>query len=378
VLGFDRQRGRVTCESGVLLADLLPMLMRHGWFPPVTPGTKQVTVGGMVAADVHGKNHHVAGTFSRYVESLKLMVADGRVLNCTPTENADVFAATCGGMGLTGVILSATFRLQRIESAWVTQETLRCANLAAVMEAFEASRTWTYSVAWIDCLAGGAATGRSLFYRGEHARLDDLPPPLRQAPLQEPLEGRRTLPFSFPGMLLNGYTVRAFNTLFYGRARLGNGLVGINPFFYPLDALQEWNRIYGRKGFVQYQCVLPREASVQGLQAILSSTARAGMGSFLAVLKLFGDAGPGWLSFPREGYSLALDFPVRSGLMRLLTELDAIVAMHGGRLYLAKDAVMKPALLRRSYPQLDRFLALRQTTGADKRFTSLLAKRLEI
>ena len=154
--------------------------------------------------------------------------------------------------------------------------------------------------------------------------------------------------------------------------------MGINPFFYPLDALQEWNRIYGRKGFVQYQCVLPREASVQGLQAILSSTARAGMGSFLAVLKLFGDAGPGWLSFPREGYSLALDFPVRSGLMRLLTELDAIVAMHGGRLYLAKDAVMKPALLRRSYPQLDRFLALRQTTGADKRFTSLLAKRLEI
>lgn len=377
ILAFDPATGWLKAEAGVMLSDILDRFLPQGFFPPVTPGTKLVTLGGMVAADVHGKNHHIDGSFCRHVEALDLILPDGMIVTCTPTQNADLFQATCGGMGLTGVIATVSFRLRRIETAWIRQETVRCPDLMAAMAALEAAQASTYAVAWIDGLAGGAQLGRSLVYRGEHAQLDELDAARRAEPLRAPARRPLTIPFYLPGLALNGLSVRAFNAFYYGHGRPGSTLVDWDSYFYPLDRILAWNRIYGRDGFTQYQCVLPRDGSQQGLRALLTAIARAGIGSFLAVLKLLGAQGDGLLSFPMEGYTLALDFPMRPATLPLLRELDAIVADHGGRLYLAKDARMDADLLRRSYGQrLDRFCDIRRRIGADTRFHSLLSERL--
>lgn len=375
LLAFDPDSGRLTCEAGVLLSDLVAIFLPRGWFVPVTPGTRLVTVGGMIAADVHGKNHHRDGSFGRHVESLRLMTSEG-VVTCSPTERPALFRATIGGMGLTGVIVEATFRLVPVESAWIRQETVPCGDLETVMAAFDESAGWTYTVAWIDCLARGRHAGRSLLYRGEHARAGELPAGLRSAALRPLAKRRLRVPLDLPSFTLNRLSVAAFNALYYGKGRAAKGaaLIDAETFFYPLDAILEWNRIYGGAGFVQYQCVLPLAASRAGLALLLERIAAAGSGSFLAVLKLFGpgDAGGGLLSFPMEGYTLALDFPASAATFSLLTELDAIVADHGGRIYLAKDARMGVHLLRSGYgEQLSRFLSLR-----DDRFQSALSRRL--
>jgi FAD/FMN-containing dehydrogenase len=373
VLGFDPEAGRIAVEAGLLLGDLITHVLPHGWFVPVTPGTKFVSVGGAVAADVHGKNHHVAGSFSAHVEAFDLALADGRIVTCSPAEHPEIFAATCGGMGLTGILLAVTLRLLRIETGLIRQQTRRCANLFDVMAAFEDARHWTYSVAWIDCLARGAALGRSLLFLGEHARREEVPEgrgglvPVRRRALRVPLD--------FPSWALNRWSVAAFNELYWRRARPGTALVDYDTYFYPLDAILEWNRIYGRAGFVQYQCVLPKAASAAGLTALLTRISRAGAGSFLSVLKLFG-AQHGILSFPMEGFTLALDVPANPRTFALLTELDAIVADHGGRLYLAKDARMGAELFRRSYPHLAEFQALRARLDPGQKFWSVQSRRL--
>src|SRR5579872_835769 len=336
-IAFDEASGVLTAAAGSLLADIVDCLVPRCWFPPVTPGTKFVTLGGMLAADVHGKNHHKAGTIGDHVESLDLALADGRVVRCSRDDNAPLFAATLGGMGLTGVILGARLKLQRIETAYVRQETRRARDLDAIMDLFEASRDWTYTVAWIDCLARGPDLGRALLYRGEHARSDELPARQRAAPLTVPVRRARRLPVDLPAVVLNRWSVAAFNRLFYRASRPGTAIVDYDRFFYPLDAIHAWNRMYGRGGFVQYQCVLPKAASRAGLGALLGRIAAAGAGSFLSVLKLLGPS-RGMLSFPMEGYTLALDFRANSTNLALLTELDTIVAAHGGRVYLAKDA----------------------------------------
>jgi FAD/FMN-containing dehydrogenase len=375
VLAFDPVAGRVTVEAGALLADLIAHILPHGWFLPVTPGTKFVTIAGAVAADVHGKNHHLAGSFATYVEALDIALADGRVLTCSPSAHPDIFAATCGGMGLTGLILNVTLRLLRVETALIRQEIRRCANLLEAMAAFEAARNWTYSVAWIDCLARGASLGRSLLFLGEHARRDEVAPP--SAGLVPARRRTFRIPMDFPSWALNRWSVAAFNELYWRRARPASTLVNYDSYFYPLDAVLEWNRIYGRAGFVQYQCVLPKAASAAGLTALLTCISRARAGSFLSVLKLFG-AQTGVLSFPMEGFTLALDFPASPATFALLTELDAIVADHGGRLYLAKDSRMGAALFRRSYGQLDAFQALRTRLDPGGRFWSVQSRRLGI
>ncbi len=370
--GFDPASGIVSCESGLTLADLLRFAVPRGFFPPVTPGTKFVTIGGMIAADAHGKNHHAAGTFGRHVISLDLLTADGAVRTCSRETEADLFRATLGGMGLTGIVLAATFRLIRIDSALIRQETLRTANLAEAMAAFEASTRWTYSVGWVDCAGGPAALGRSLVFRGEHAAEAEVAgDPLRPAP-------RRgiTIPPGMPAGLVNRWSVRAFNALYWHAGAPGTRIVDYDRYFYPLDALAEWNRLYGPHGFVQYQFVLPLAASRDGLTLLLERIAAAGGGSFLAVLKLFGPEGDGFLSFPMEGYTLALDFPVTRPNLELLDELDAIVADHGGRIYLAKDARAAAATVRRGYPGLDRFLAVRRAVDPAGRFASLQSRRL--
>ena len=378
---FDPASGLLTCEAGVLLADILAMFVPRGWFPPVVPGTGFVTVGGMIAADVHGKNHHRDGTFGAHVESLTLATADGEVHRCSRTENADLFRATLGGMGLTGVILSASFRLRPIETAWLMEETLATRDLDETMALFEESRDWPMSVAWIDCLASRSRLGRALISRAAPMARASLPAGLTSDPLRPAPARRWSVPAVAPSVVLNRLSVGLFNRLYYrrGRARRGVRAVHFDPFFLPLDRIEAWNRLYGRRGFVQYQCVLPKAESDAGIRTLLERVAAAGQDSFLAVLKLFGPAGEGLMSFPMEGYALALDFPVRPRTLALLDALDTITHAHGGRVYLAKDARCTAERVRQGYPRNGAFEAVRaKAAGAPAKFASALSRRLSL
>jgi decaprenylphospho-beta-D-ribofuranose 2-oxidase len=369
LLAFDPATGVLTCEAGTTLADIVSLFAPRGWFPPVTPGTKFVTVGGMIAADVHGKNHHGAGSFCDHVLFVDLALGDGTVLRCSRTEHPDLFAATCGGMGLTGVILAASFALIPIESCWIRQTVERAPNLDAAMALFERSQHWTYSVAWIDGLGAGANLGRSVVFLGEHALAAEAPAPSRA---RKPLP----VPVDLPAFALNRLSVGLFNHLYYRRQGPRTGLAALDTYFYPLDGLSGWNRLYGRAGFVQYQCVLPLAASRSGLAALLELAAREGTPSFLAVLKRMGRESFGHLSFPLDGYTLALDFPASPDTFALLDKFDAIVAAHGGRIYLAKDARTSARMIEAGYPRLDAFRELRRRYGLDQRFRSALSGRL--
>ena len=376
-LAFDPQGGRLEAEAGVMLADIIETFLPRGWFIPVTPGTKFVTLGGMIAADVHGKNHHKEGSIGDHIESLELMLADGRVVRCSPLQNPELVQATRGGMGLTGVILSAVLRMKKVESAYIRQETLRTSNLDETMAAFEQSLDWTYSVAWIDCFARGARLGRALLYRGEHARLDELPPDKRPHPFAVTPNSAKRVPFDFPGFALNRWSVKLFNAFYYAAGSPGPDIVNYDRYFYPLDAILDWNRIYGASGLLQYQCVLPKATSREGMAAILERVARASSGSFLSVLKLLGP-GSGMMSFPLEGYTIALDFPANAQSFALLDELDAMVAARGGRVYLAKDARMNAAMLRQGYAGFDAFEKVRQAVDPSGKFASLQSERLKL
>jgi len=378
LLAFDPSTGILRAEAGLSLATLLTLLVPRGWFPPVTPGTRFVTLGGAVAADVHGKNHHRAGSFCRHVERLEVMLADGTVATCSSARNADLFAATCGGMGLTGVILRVDLKLTPIDTAYIREEHIPAHNLEEIMALFEASSDWTYSVAWIDGLADGLQMGRSVMMRGEHARPEELPAAWRDDPLRCKPAMPLDVPFFLPSMVLNRATVSLFNRFIYARqGRKRTAFTPYDRFFYPLDAIGHWNRIYGRRGMVQYQFVLPLAAAREGLPRILKRIVRSGRGSFLAVLKLFGPQ-EDLLSFPMEGYTLALDFPLKSGLLELLKELDRMVLDHGGRHYLAKDAVMSAEVFRRGYPRVEAFTALVQKYNPEGRLSSLQSRRLEL
>ncbi len=379
MLAFDANSGQLVIEAGVLLGDVINAFLSQGWFPLVTPGTKYVTVGGAIAADVHGKNHHKDGSFRSCVDWIDVMGSDGKVVRCSTDHHRTLFDFTLGGMGLTGIILRAAIRLRRVETAWIKQTTITAPNLRSAMAAFEAAPNVTYSVAWIDCLAHGDALGRSLVMLGEHAMLTDLPPAKREHPFDTKNRRRRSVPFDFPGVALNSYSVRAFNALYYwaGARKTGTQLVDWDSYFYPLDALLDWNRIYGRKGFAQFQCVLPLAQSEQGLTRLLQAIADAGSASFLAVLKRFGTQDSAF-SFPMEGYTLALDFPVNPKTQALLDKLDQITLDHGGRFYLAKDGRMRAETLYASDTRVEAFQTLRRKMDVSKRFSSAQAERLEL
>ncbi len=368
-LAFDEETGTVTCEAGVSLAEVLRVFVPRGWFLPVTPGTKFVTVGGAIASDVHGKNHHVDGCFSDHVHSFRLMLADGKTVTCSRDENAELFHATAGGMGLTGVILEATFGLKRINSAYIDEIVLKAANLDEVFGLFAEHQSATYSVAWIDCLSTGDSLGRSLLMVGEHA--DD-------GRLELSRKQGLPMPVDLPGPTLNRYTISAFNTLYYNRVqrRRTERTVHYEPFFYPLDGIHNWNRMYGKAGFTQYQFVIPPESGLEGMRDIIRRIAASGKGSFLAVLKAFGDANANHLSFPMRGYTLALDFRIEDGLFPLLDKLDAVVHDLGGRVYLSKDVRMSEATFKRGYARWKEFHDLRVRYGADRVFNSLQSARL--
>jgi decaprenylphospho-beta-D-ribofuranose 2-oxidase len=371
ITGFDDARGVVQCEAGISLAELIEVFLPRGWFLKATPGTRQITVGGAIASDVHGKNHHSAGCFSESVLSFELMLADGTIIRCSKNENPELFRATCGGMGLTGIILQATLQLQRVNSNRIRQITIKARNLEEIFYAFSEYASWPYSVAWIDCLASGENLGRSLLMVGHHEREGRL-----RVESKKPL----SLPVHFPSWWLNRYSISLFNYMYYTKQRKSpkESTVGFDAFFYPLDAVSNWNLMYGRNGFTQYQCVLPLAASQDGLLAVLERISRSGMGSFLAVLKLFGEANENYLSFPMEGYTLALDFKLQNGVFALLDELDRIVLDHGGRLYLAKDVRMPAAMMRSGYPKLEQFADIRERYGMKRIFHSLQSRRLEI
>jgi decaprenylphospho-beta-D-ribofuranose 2-oxidase len=378
---IDADGGTVLCDAGVSLHRLMEVLLPLGWFVPVTPGTRYVTVGGAIGADIHGKNHHVSGSFSRHVLAFELLTADGGIRTVTP--GTPLFDATAGGMGLTGVILTATVRLQPVETALMTVDTERATDLDDLMARLTATdHRYRYSVAWIDLLARGAATGRAVLTRGDHAPLDALPKGARAR--RNPLAFRTSrfpaAPASLPEGLLSRTTVGLFNEVWYRKApRAQKGrLQRIASFFHPLDGVPHWNRIYGRGGFVQYQFVVGygREDT---LRRIVRRISEHRCPSFLAVLKRFGDADPGWLSFPVPGWTLALDIPAGlPGLGAFLDELDEEVAAAGGRVYLAKDSRLRPDLLAAMYPRLDDFRALRAELDPRGVFTSDLSRRLTL
>jgi decaprenylphospho-beta-D-ribofuranose 2-oxidase len=378
-LSFDSSSGVLECEGGVSLAEIIQYFLPRGWFLPVTPGTKFVTVGGAIAADVHGKNHHKDGSFSNFVHDFRLLTPAGEVLLCSPTANAEVFGATVGGMGLTGIVLSARLQLRRVESAHVWVDYQKARNLKEALTTMdESDERYQYSVAWIDGLARGEALGRSILMRGNHALAADLPKRVRN-PLAAPVEFQWNLLFDFPSRTLNRFTVKGFNAAYYALHRnLTRQLMSLEKFFYPLDAILHWNRMYGRHGFVQYQMALPQGSGREGLRVILERLAHSGRASFLAVLKRFGDAGPGLLSFPIRGYTLALDIPVARGLMPFLHELDRMTLDHGGRIYLAKDAVLRAEDFAAMYPKLEAFREIQRKLDPQRLLSSSLARRVGI
>jgi FAD/FMN-containing dehydrogenase len=349
ILGFDEATGMVRCESGVSLSDIIDVFLPKGWFLPVTPGTRFVTVGGAIANDVHGKNHHCAGTFGSHIRQIGLHRSYDGLVNCNANMNADMLRATIGGLGLTGVIAWADIQLKRVAGPWMDSESIPFQSLEHFLELSRGSNErFEYTVAWLDCFAG--KNPRGIFFRGNHAADHGKEFHSKRGP---------TLPFALPAWMLNRYSVRAFNSAYYKihAATKGASVVAYDSFFYPLDSIRQWNLLYGRQGFLQYQCVIP-ETNVAAFEELFDRIARSGMGSFLGVLKQFGSApSAGMLSFPRSGLTIALDFAMRGErTLELMQSLDEIVLQSGGALYPAKDARMSPALFEASFPRWREFV----------------------
>ncbi len=367
--GFDTDTGIIACAAGVTLDQILELTVAKGWLLPVLPGTRFVTVGGAIASDVHGKNHHQDGCFTNFVTSITLMLASGEIVQCGPNANASLFHATCGGMGLTGVILEATLQLERISSAFIEQQTAFAGNLDEIFSLFDEHRNCKYSVAWLDCLARGSKLGRSVLYTGFNSTRGELVNWDRS---------RISVPPFSPGSLVNRYTMSLFNRLYLVLQKSGrrDNILHYRDYFFPLDWLQNWNRLYGRNGFIQYQFVVPEHSARDAVGAALTEISSLGKGSFLTVLKKMGSENSNYLSFPMEGFTLALDFKREDSLFPLLDRLDQIVMEAGGRLYLAKDARMSREMFTRTYPRREAFLKVRRQVDPGNLFGSLQSRRL--
>ncbi|HVS13452.1 MAG TPA: FAD-binding oxidoreductase [Thermoanaerobaculia bacterium] len=368
ILGFDPETGVLRAEAGLSLQALNRLFLPRGFYGPVTPGTQVITLGGMVAADVHGKNHHVAGTVGRHVRSLVLRVADGRIVRCSREEEPDLFRATIGGMGLTGHVLEVELQLERVPSQWLRMETERIPDLERFVAALrDSARAWPHTMGWIDCLKRGRGMGRGVLYRGRWAEPGAAPPGLPEPPR------RPSMPFLLPSWVVNPLSVGAFNALYYRVPRGASATSGPEPFFYPLDAIGHWNRMYGRRGFTQYQCVVPDPSAAGRFLELL--TARGGA-SMLCVIKDCGEEGEGILSFPRPGISIALDIAVRDDTQSLVDALNETVIAEGGRVYLAKDRFTRAEHFRLMEPRLPAFERVRARWDPERRIRSALSVRL--
>lgn len=381
ILAFDSVTGIVRAEAGVSFKDLLDVFVPRGWFPPVTPGTKWVTLGGCVAADVHGKNHHVDGSFGSHVVNLEIILADGGRVRCSPFQEAPLFWATVGGMGLTGIISEVSIALQPIPSAYIVVKHTAAQCLDALFDKLSNPLLDDkYSVAWIDGMADKEEMGRGIIISGHHAAVSELAakglPPFR-IKASKPMR----MPFYFSSVLLSQRTMTLLNRFYYSlnANKPDSFVVDYDNYFYPLDVVTDWNRIYGKKGFIQYQFVTPLESSREVCRKVLRLLAEANFKPYLAVLKRFGPQGSGYLSFPKEGFTLALDIPIRNqSLFPLLDRLDNIVIQNGGRVYLAKDARMTAAAFQQMYPRLEEWRQVKQRVDYDGKITSDLAKRLHL
>ena len=376
-LGFDEATGTLICEAGVSLGQIIADFAPRGWFPAVTPGTKFVTVGGCIANDVHGKAHHVDGCFSSCVESFRMLLASGEVVACSRETNPKLFWGTFGGMGLLGIVLDVTLKLRKIETTFFRQKAVTARDLDELLDAIEANDAiYPYSVSWIDSLAVGKNLGRGVLTVGDHASLDDLKPALRKAPFRVSAPSPLVVPFDLPSFTLSTFTIKILNVVLDQVQSRGASIAHYEKFFYPLDFVGEWNRGYGKRGFTQYQFVIPLDGGRERMRTILERIARSGCAPFLNVLKRFGEANEAPLSFPFRGWTFAIDFPIGDGLEPLLKDLDAIVLEAGGRIYLGKDAFVDAETFRKMYPRADEWLELKREVDPKGVFDSSLARRV--
>jgi decaprenylphospho-beta-D-ribofuranose 2-oxidase len=380
-IAFDDVAGVLTCESGVSLEEIIRYFLPKGYFLPTTPGTKFVTVGGAIANDVHGKNHHKDGCFSEFVLDFSLLLANGNIIDCSRTSHSDIFWATIGGIGLTGIILTARIQLIRVETSYMRMHVQKAVNLDEALSLFTAEdEQYQYSVAWIDCVAGGKSLGRSVLMRANHATRNELKVG-KAEPLSVMDKRKLNVPFNLPSITLNRLSIRMFNYFYYSTAKNNiTSIVDYDSFFYPLDSILNWNRMYGKKGFIQYQAVFPSIRGREGLIALLEKLSQSHRSSFLAILKSSGEQNKGLLSFPTKGFTLALDIPIKDdSIFRFIQELDDIVIRHGGRVYLAKDACMTQESFEAMYaPSLDAFKKIKQKVDPNHVFSSSMARRLGI
>ena len=378
-LGHVTKEGRLSAAAGATLDQILEVTVPNGWFPAVVPGTKHVSVGGCLAADVHGKNHHRDGSFADHVIEFELLLADDTRITCSPRENDDLFWATAGGMGLTGFITSVMLQLIPVESTFMTVQHNQAADLDATLAMLtDQTLDDRYTVIWLDCAARGRKLGRSVLLRGHHASREELPAKLRN--VTATTRKSFALNFDLPGWILNSYSVSAFNELYYRSHRSRNTFVQhYQDFFFPLDRIENWNRMYGRRGFIQYQCVFPLRDAARALQLVLEELQKSHYASFLSVLKLFGPENRGPLSFPIEGYTLTLDLPLGDPeLFAFLDRLDELVLRFGGRVYLAKDARMRADNFQKMYARLDEWQTIKNRVDPNNRFQSDLSRRLKL
>jgi len=376
IISFDEINGVLTAESGLVLKDLINFILPKGWFLFVTPGSKFVTLGGMLAADVHGKNHHIEGNFSKYVEWIDILNSEGEIHRCSKTKNSELFDWTMGSMGLTGIIVKAAIKLRKVETAWINLKTISTKNLDETMDVFEQNEKTTYSVAWIDCLQKNDF-GRSIIMLGEHAKLQDLSKKQKLVPFSTPKKISISIPFNLPSWFLNSWTVNLFNSLYFWKNKKNSKkkIVDWDSYFYPLDKVYGWNKVYGRRGFSQFQCVIPLKNSKEGLQQLIKTVQKSKVGCFLSVLKKFGPEN-GKFSFPMEGYTLALDFPINQKSLKLMDDLDEITLKFGGRFYLAKDSRMSKKTFSNSENRLQSFKNFRDKLQNKKIFESNQSERL--
>lgn len=380
MISFDETSGLLVAEAGVSLAEIIDVFLPRGWFLPVVPGTKFVTIGGAVAADIHGKNHHVDGTFGAHVAWLDLLLPTGGSLRCSEGQEAAVFRATIGGMGLTGHIERVAIRLRLVPSAWCKVRTVRGRDLAHTLELLATNDgSYRHTVAWMDCVAVGDRLGRGVVMLGNEATPAELPPKNASTPHRLPSRPKLAVPFDFPECALGPFTVGAFNACYYGLAKDAEQLVDFEKFFFPLDTIRDWNRIYGRRGFAQFQAYFPDATAEAGLRACLDAISRSQQASFLAVLKRSGPANDFPLSFLDLGYTLALDLPgPAKTLAPLMAELDGILAAYRGKVYFAKDAFVTPSLIPAMYPRLDEFRRVQSALDPSGVVRSLLSIRLNL
>jgi hypothetical protein len=371
VINYDNKKGLIIVQSGVLVDKILNLIVKDGWFLPVVAGTKLITIGGAIASDIHGKNHHLDGCFSEHIKWLKILLPNGKKLTCSKNKNRELFLATCGGMGLTGIILQTEIKLKKINSTQIKKTTIKTENLKDTFRVFNSIKNEPYSVAWIDCLSKNEKLGKGIVSYGKF---------LDSGVLNFNIKRRINIPFYFPHFVLSKYSVKLFNWVYYNRIKSKKitTIVNFDSFFFPLDIIKNWNRIYGKKGFLQYQFILPKKTSYKGLLSILKKISESGKGSFLAVLKLYGKENDNYLSFPKEGYSLALDFKIEKGVFKLLNELDKIVLKYDGRIYLSKDSRVSKKVFEKGYPNINKFRNLRKQYNLNEMLTSKQAERIGI